>query len=1490
MGRPVGVPPSQPDRPAKSSDGRSLPLPKLQHATPLNAGTATWWELADAVYLASVIDRHSGRMAPQEHAAQPDRPDGIPVIADPPPRQAEDHAAEPPEVPSGGRRTEPSPDSPRPEQSQPMTAGHERELHLVRGEGKAAAMRAPIAESALVRALWPLKKTVRSWREDDLTFDAEATAERAVQDGLWWPVTKPDTQRMFDLTLVIDASPSMALWRARLSAFVSLLERRGAFRTIQIRLLDTSQDLGAPVLRGGTMGTPARGPAELRDSSGRRMVLVVTDGVDECWRQDQAGPLLARWGRSMPVCVVNLLSERLWRRTGLPVERARLGGLTAHSPNRKWTCALTDAWMMPKAAAAVPEDTVPVPVVELEPRWLGWWARLVTGAHRDQVDAQVLLAGPKPRPYVIATDVASVHEQVSHFRSVASPEALRLATLLAAVPVNVPIARTLQAELAPESGPEHLAEVLASGLMRPSRAAGVSSWDDVSFDLPAAVRELLLTGARRSETAKAIHVVAARFGDRMTVLGRLRDALSDPDTTPDPVLAEEIALDRVVMRALSGPYLSRADRLTTGPPHPSSTEPIQIPTKTKNTPSRSGPDPARAANVSRPDEKAITTMSDTAQRADPPTSAATQAPQASPIEPVRPGTEADPGSVQPGILGRGARTTTDGAEGVPPVWGNVPPRNPNFTGRAELLDQLSKRLIAGGATAILPAALHGMGGIGKTQMAVEYIYRRLHEYDIVWWVQATQPAQIRAGLTELAQYMGLPGSQEAHTAVPAVREALRLGHPYGRWLLVFDSAESPEVVQPFFPTNGPGEILITSRNPDWAGIARPLEVMVFDRDESIELLRRRGPEIDEGDANRLADKLGDLPLAIEQAAAWRAVTGMPVTEYLRLFDEKVTEILDTSPATGYDLSVAAAWNVSFDELKKRNPAAHRLLQVCAFFAPEPISRDLFSGVRGVEISPELDSALRDPMELGRAIRDINRYGLAKIDHRSNTLLLHRLVQAVLRNRMNPQRRADMRHGAHVLLANVDPNDPASSKQWPRYLEVLPHIYSSDLVECDDPWVRQLVINLGRFLYFWGDHEEAATLLKQALETWSEVLGDTDQHSLQAASFLGLCLWALGRYPDAAELNERTLAIRRQVSGENAEETIIAELRVAVDMKARGEYTAAREVNERIYAKAKGLYGDDDPTTLQTAHDLAVTLRLCGDYRAALELDEATYQRRAEVLGYDNMGTLNTLSGLIIDRQELGDYPRARVEGEQVANRVREILGEDKADTLRRNGYVAIARRKDGAHAEAFDLSAETLQLSRRRYGSDHPNTMAAAIAHSIDLRHADRLEDAFALGEETFNRYRERLGEDHPHTLSAAVDLAVTLRLRGDAASARQLTERSLEKFRVTLGPDHPHAVICMINLASDLAALGETESAAALGSEALERSRRVLGTDHPTSLAAALNLALDQRKHGAGQESASLYDDTVARYRRVLTGNHPAAIRASHSIRADCDIDPLPS
>ncbi|WP_328644712.1 FxSxx-COOH system tetratricopeptide repeat protein [Amycolatopsis sp. NBC_00348] len=1348
-----------------------------------------------------------------------------------------------------------------------------------------------------VRSLRPLKRLVKSRRPDDLELDEDRTAEEAAETGRWWPVTRQKRRKWLDLTLVIDAAPSLALWKPTVNAFISLLERLGAFRSIQVRMLDTGKAGQAedgtviePELHGGTLETPARGAAEVLDSSGRRLMLVVTDGVSDAWRNDLVSPILADWARAMPVAVLHLLPQRLWPRGGLDVHRAVLATSGPLRANRHYGLELPDNWVDPDRSAELVAGSVPVPVLEFKPRWLHWWVGLVTGSGEERRTAKVLLARNRPVP-LRETELEreetfdpSPRDQVKRFHSQASPPAYRLATLLAAVPVTVGVARTLQAELVPDSEPAHLAEVFTSGLLE--QTGGEGPWDAVNWDFPHQVRAVLLSGARRSETVRAVLAARRSFGVRSGFLARLRDALEDPDSTsdpaPEPGTADEVALERAVMAALSGPYLSRAARL----------DAIEAEAGAEQQ------GPTRVSTLDSNIEPVSDTMSQAPDRiAGLPSDPAALAPTNSPVPDGRPDS-GEGGTVSPAravsSVASTARHERPSSDENPPVWGKIPAKNLNFTGRDDLLDQLGERLGAG-TTAVLPAALHGMGGIGKTQMAVEFIYRHLQDYDLVWWIQATEETQIRSSLTELAQHLRLPGCDEAITAVPAVREALRLGRPYRRWLLVFDSAENPDMARRFFPVNGPGEILVTSRNPDWAGIARPLEVAVFERSESRDLLRRRGPAISDSDADLLSEKLGDLPLAIAQAAAWRAETGMPVQEYLRLFDEKVTEVLSTSAPADYEVSVAAAWNVSFDELSRRNPAAHQLLQVCAFFAPEPIARSLFTGVRGVEITAELDEALRDPMELGRAIRDINKFGLAKIDHGNDTIVLHRLVQLVLRNRLSRQDRAHMRHGAHMLLANLDPRDPASPKHWPRYQILLPHVYSAELIGCDDRWVRQLVINLLKFLYHWGDHEGALALADQTVRAWSvpdadaDVRPETDLQVLQASERLGFYYWVVGRYTEAAEVTQRTLDLYLETLGADAEQTINAELTVALVLKANGDFAAARSLGDRTYVKTRGLFGEDDPITLNAAHDFVVSLLLTGEYEEARRLAQETYDRRAQILGYDHDATISTQVLLVIARRELGEYPWARIEQERIAERALKLYGENSVGTLRRRYHQAVACRKDGDHEAALALSDAALKRFRERYGDKHPNALACALGHSIDLRHAKDFTKARALGEQVFNLYRESVGEQHPHTLSAALDLGVTMRLSGDPASARAIDERSLEQLRTLLGADHPHSIVCAIDVASDLFALGRVEEAAAIDDEMLTRARRILGKDHPTTLAAQLNRSLDLRAQGDDGEADVLYQDVMERYRAVLGETHPGTLSASRGVRADCDIDPMP-
>jgi tetratricopeptide (TPR) repeat protein len=1417
---------------------------------PAAGAPLSWSELADAVWLTTALGQPVARPAVEPEP----RPD--PVAPEPPPEPAHPHPEPEPKT-RPQPATKPEPDSRH--ERRAFTGGFARDAHrrgdgTMPGNGRARPSTMPGGPDIL-RALRPLKQLRPSPREDEVQLDEELTAEAAAEGGLWLPVVKPvPTTRVLDLTVVVDGGPSMALWQPEVTAFLKLVQQLGAFRTVQIRYLETEARATdgslAPVLRGGTPDAPQHSVAELLDWYGGRLMLVLTDGVGEAWRRDFVSPLLAQWGRRMPVALVHLLPQHMWNKGGIPLHRALVTSPGPFQANRRYGFDLPDAWMTMADPEKAVTGAVPVPVLELDGRWFGWWVRLISRSVTEAVPATVLLARDQPLSEAGDEEPSpprTAQERVQRFLGAATPPAFRLATLLAAVPVSLPIARFVRTELVPEAGTSHLAEVLTSGLLGPVPAAGTNpAGDETVFEFPISVREALLTAGRRSETVRVVAETGRRFGERHPVLLRIADALADPDRAALPEEAADVSLERVVMRALSGPYAWRAERLQERERELSAAAVGDAGAEGED-PAGSGLPPATAGPEAQ-DERLVANVREEAATS----------------------------------LRRVRRVTTD----APVVWGAVPARNPEFIGRRELLDQLGAGLNTGGG-----AILYGPGGLGKTQIAVEYIYRRLHDHDLVWWVSATRETQIRASLTELARQLRLPDAEETVTAVPAVLAALRAGKPYRRWLLVFDAADQPELLRPFLPLDGPGRIVVTARDTG-AGVfpVEPLTVGRFARAESVELLRRRDPAVTAADADELAAKLGDLPIALAQAAAWRAETGMPVGEYVRLLDEKVAEIVATAEsATDYEISVTAAWNVSFDGLATRNPAAHQLLQVCAFFAAEPISRSLFAGVRGVSIAPELDTAMRDPVLLDRALREINRCRLAKLDHRSGTLLLHRLAQLVLRARMTERARTEMRHGAHLLLANLDPNDPKTARQWPQYQIVLPHLRPAELIDCDDPWVRRLLVNLLKFLYFSGDHIGALALAQEVTAAWTDRNGAEDALTLAASEQLGFVLWVLGRYDESSEVGRRTLQLYRRTAGPDSEQALRAETLVAVGLKAGGDFFAARDLNRKTYEKVRFLFGDDDPNALGAAHDLIVSLLLAGDYEQARWLSEDTYERRSEILGYDNWETISTLNIMIICRRELGDYSWARIEQQKVVERVRGLFGSGTDGVVRRAYHLAVAQRKDGYHEAALALSASALERFRLKYGSGHPNAMACALAHSIDLRNAGDLPGSLELGEQVLSLYRDSLGERHPHTLAADADIGVTLRMLGDPGRALVKDERVLAGLRGRLGPVHPHVLACTINTANDWFALGDVHRSLRLNTETLARLRRALPEGHPMTLAARLNRALDLERLGRVREAVSQHQDVLDAAGLALRPGHPAIVAAENAMRAECDIDPMP-
>ncbi|WP_395104704.1 FxSxx-COOH system tetratricopeptide repeat protein [Actinomadura sp. SCN-SB] len=835
----------------------------------------------------------------------------------------------------------------------------------------------------------------------------------------------------------------------------------------------------------------------------------------------------------------------------------------------------------------------------------------------------------------------------------------------------------------------------------------------------------------------------------------------------------------------------------------------------------------------------------------------------------------------------GARST--GAGRVPEVWGRIPPRNKNFTGRTELLARLRDG-IADQVTAVVPHALHGLGGVGKTQMAVEYCYRFRSEYDLVWWIPADQPVLVRSSLAGLAPFLGLPPATASgiEEAAGAVLDALRRGDPFDKWLLIFDNADQPEDLNDVLP-RGPGHVLITSRNHRWEGVVDTVAIDVFSRDESIEFLNKRVPKgISKADADRLADELGDLPLALEQAGALQAETGMGVREYLKLLSERTSQLLAEGKPTEYPASMTAAWSLSVASLNEKLPEAVQLLRRCAFFGPEPIPRDAFSQPR-LELGTELTTLIGDPIRLSRVIGELGRYALARLDIPARTLQVHRLIQALLRDELPPEEQERMRHEVHLMLAGYAPADPYDPTSWPRYSSLLGHILPAAVGESSAPEARRLSIDIVRYLYGIGDLGFARALAEKFLPIWTKQSGEEHKDVLELRMEHANIMRELGEYQLSSELNQATLAVAERVLGEDDPLTLRFFRGECADLRALGEFERAREHDERLLARYEATFGPEHPGTILTINNLAADCGLNSQYVRAKQLLEGAYQSLLAAGGADKSTLLLIWSGLARSVRLCGDYSEACDLGEDAYAFGLEEFGIEFSWTLRTAKDLSIAWRRLGDLERAGELAEDVHTRTVRQYGLDHPDTLAAAMCLANYLRTRGEIDAAMDLAADTVRRYPRVYGHTHPYNYGCMGNLAIMHRVQNDPQAARKLNEQALAGLESKLGRDHHYALTVATNLASDLAALGDYENAARLGRDTLRRLRAVMGDMHPMTLCCASNLTADLRALGEKTEAEKLFEQTKAAYAQEMGLEHPDAVVFLEGRHLDADFDPPP-
>jgi len=695
----------------------------------------------------------------------------------------------------------------------------------------------------------------------------------------------------------------------------------------------------------------------------------------------------------------------------------------------------------------------------------------------------------------------------------------------------------------------------------------------------------------------------------------------------------------------------------------------------------------------------------------------------------------------PGLRSVTAEPRFPGA--LPPIWRVPLIRNPNFTGREVLLGRLHNDLNSNKYAATI--AITGLGGVGKTQLALEYACRHSGDYSCVWWMRSEDPKTLELDYVSLAAALYLPEKDSADqtTIIEAVKYWLDRNE---NWLLIFDGVQEISDVIRYLPLYGSGHVIITSRNPSWGDIANTLSVDVFDRDESVNFILMRTGQDDYNAANALAEELGDLPLALAQAGTYIKERGYTLENYLNMYMAHRTELLERFKPFDYPETVATTWEISFQKVELESQASADLLNLFAFLATNAIPKSLLTK-NLVQLPKSLAFSLEDSLRLDEIVYVLLHYGFIVIT--DDMLAVNRLVQEVTRYRMSMEDRKIWSSAAVNLLKDAFPNASHDVRNWPLCSLLLPHAlaaagHAEDLGVLPEV-TASLLGNVALYLHKRAEFSEAKELYEKALAIVENTFGPDHPDVARLANNLGNVLADVGDLEGAKKLYERALRIDEKV------------------------------------------YDTDHPNVATDVNNLGTILHDIGDlmgakklYERALKIDEAAYgpKHPSVAVRVNNLGSI---------LQDMGDLCGAKKLYERALSINEAAYGPDHPNVAVRVNNLGTILRFQGNLEGAKKCFERALRIDEAAYGPDHPsvardiNNLGRVLQDMGDLESGKRLyERSLAIMEMVYEL------DHHPEVARSLMNLGSVLQAQGDRGNAEKCFERALRINEGAYGPDHP--------------------------------------------------------------------------------------------------------
>ncbi|RYP79040.1 hypothetical protein DL771_000018 [Monosporascus sp. 5C6A] len=669
-------------------------------------------------------------------------------------------------------------------------------------------------------------------------------------------------------------------------------------------------------------------------------------------------------------------------------------------------------------------------------------------------------------------------------------------------------------------------------------------------------------------------------------------------------------------------------------------------------------------------------------------------------------------------------------------------RNERFVGRESILQQLLERIPPGtNKDDCQRTAIEGLGGVGKTQIALEAAFRLRDKHPgcSVFWAPAVDAVTFENAYREIGRVVGVAGIDEDKADVKALVKAALSGEKAGRWLLVVDNADDtnlllgPAGLSDYLPFSRMGSILFTTRNHE--AVVRldipergVISVTEMSRDEAIELLHGGLKENQTRDAASTAgvlDFLADLPLAIKQASAYMARTGTTTARYLdhcRSSDKTMIKLLskdfeDRGRYSSIRNAVATTWLISFEQISRNALAAQYLRSMC-FLGEKEIPRDLL---------PSAD----DELEADEAIGALKAYAFITPREGQDSFDIHRLVRLVMQNWLEEKGQLqECRASVLKRLAAAFPFPKHENKEvWMKYL---PHAQAA--LECGNDVTQgetDLLFNIAASYSVLGKYKEAEVIYRQTIELEEKLLGKEHPSTLASMNNLAEVLKCQGKYKEAEVMHRQTLELEKVLSEEHPS-TLGSMNNLAEVLRYQGKYEEAEVIYRQTLELREKVLGKEHPSTLSSMNNLANVLDSLGKYEEAEAIHRQTLKLRQRVLGEEQPGTLDSMNNLANVLHGLGKYEEAEVMHRQTLVLTQRVLGEEHPSTLASMNNLAEVLGDQGKYEEAEAIHRQTFVLTQRVLGEEHPSTLTSMNNLAEILRYQRNYEEAEAIHRQIF--------------------------------------------------------------------------------------------------------------------------------------------------------------